>query len=156
VPRHRFVLDKNILFHAIRGVDAYDNPDTSATKLVQTIATRCHGVVVDRTMFDSYCSTASRLAEDRTTAQPALDFIKQLLMNSSKMIFELGDPPELPDAVAVPAEDVDVVRLALLAVPILVTADEGLLAAVRNHPELGIEAMRPAEALALADQPTDE
>ena len=45
--KHTFLLDENIPYLAIRGVDARDNPDLAATRLVFLIAKNCHKTVAD-------------------------------------------------------------------------------------------------------------
>lgn len=50
----------------------------------------------------------------------------------------------------VPAEDVEIVRLALLAQTRIVTGDAELRTAVNDSHALGLQALTPAEALELA------
>jgi hypothetical protein len=48
------------------------------------------------------------------------------------------------------------VQAALISHPLLVTADEPLYNAVKNHPELGIEVLWPHEALERAKEKPED
>lgn len=86
----------------------------------------------------------------RPKALEPVSFIVQLLKNSEKLAWEHDDPPDMPAGAAVPAEDVEIVRLALLARARIVTGDGDLRDAVNGAASLGLEAITPAEALQFA------
>ena len=77
-------------------------------------------------------------------------FIVQLQMNFEKWSLELGDCPELPANTNMPAEDIYIVRLALLSQTVIVSGDAKLRASVNGTPTLGLRALTPSEALVLA------
>ncbi len=80
--------------------------------------------------------------------QPA--FFIQLFENSLKVAWEHDNPPALPSGCAIPAEDIDIVRTALISHPKFVTADHELLRAINSCEALHLRAITPADAIALA------
>lgn len=148
--KYRFLLDLNVLYFAIKGVDERGMSDPTASELVRLIRANCHSIVVDRTLADTYWRhTKELLRQPRLQTQISL-FITEFLANSLKMVREESDPPELPAGIKLPPEDRYVVRAALISRPLVVTAEERLRKAINNQPELGVRAITPAEALKLA------
>lgn len=149
--KHRFLLDENILHFAIKGVDRNDRPDTSSTEVVRLIAQNCHTIVVNKFLLDRYWRQIARIQKEkvRFAAEP-VTFINELLRKAEKWSFEHAECPTLPDGLTVPAEDIEIVRLALLARVVVVTGDEPLTLAVNSAATLEIRAITPAEALSLA------
>ena len=150
--KHRFLLDENILYFAIYGVDEHDRPDRTSTELVRRIGANCHRIVVNNFLHRRYWVPINKALTEgrRPKAMEPVTFIVQLQMNSEKWSLELDDCPELPAGVAIPNEDIDIVRLALLAQAQIVTGDGRLRAAVNSAPVLGLRALTPSEALTLA------
>ena len=146
--RHNFLLDENILYHAIRGVDRYDKPDDTATRLVLTIVEVCHSLVIHNELMARYLKILGKLRSQRALYLPPGYFFNQLLKRTDKRTFEYEALPTLPEGCSdIPREDEYLVRAALISRPLLVTADEPPYDAIRNHPELRIEVLRPHEAL---------
>ena len=143
-----FLLDENILYHAIRGVDPHDQPDETSTRLVQTIVKVCHSVVIHDVLRVRYIKILQLLRFERPRHLSPAEFFKQVLERADKRTFQYDALPALPNGCGdVPREDEYLVQAALLSHPILVTSDEALYNALKNHPELGIEVLRPREAL---------
>lgn len=46
--KHTFLIDENIVYHGIRGVNKHNNPDTSSTLFFSLVALKCHKIVVDK------------------------------------------------------------------------------------------------------------
>jgi hypothetical protein len=146
--RLKFLLDENILYHAIRGVDQHDRPDDTATRLVLTIVEICHSLVIHNEVMVRYLRILGKLKRERAPHLPPGYFFNQLLKRADKRSFEYEDLPALPEGCGdIPRKDEYLVRAALISRPLLVTADEPLYDAVRGHPELRIEVLRPREAL---------
>lgn len=150
--KHRFLLDENILYFAIYGVDEHDHSDSTSTELVRRIGANCHRIVINNLLRQRYWVPINGAIREgrRPKAMEPASFIVQLQMNSEKWSLELSECPELPAGVGIPAEDVDIVRLALLAQTKIVTGDGKLRTAVNNAPSLGLQALTPDEALLLA------
>jgi hypothetical protein len=157
--RLTFLLDENILYHAIRGVDQHDRPDPTAAELIKAIATICHGIFVHQSLLDRYSRTLRKLREYPPRSLDAQNFIKQLAYNSAKQRWEYGDLAALPESVSIPEEDRDIVRAGLISRPIMVTHDSGLKDAINTHRDvLGLTVFNAREALELArsEQPENE
>jgi hypothetical protein len=106
--------------------------------------------VVNSYLFDEYLSRLRELFAVPVPALPPLYFLNQLLLRAEKFQQELAELPELPHGVIVPAEDVYLVRCALVSHPIVVAADHDLVDAIRHNPLLELQALYPSEAIALA------
>lgn len=146
--RHNFLLDENILYHAIRGVDLHDQPDDTATRLIQTIVEVCHSLVIHEVVRVRYIKILDRLKGQRSRYLSPAYFFNQVLKRAEKRSFEYEGLPTLPDECGdVPRKDEYLVRAALLSHPLLVTSDEDLYKALKKHPELRIEVLWPDEAL---------
>lgn len=149
--RLTFLLDENILYHAVRGVDKHDRPDPSAAELLRAIATICHGIFVHQCLLDKYGNALRKLKENPPRSLDAQNFIKQLLYNSAKATRHYADLPALPEGLTAPREDLDIIRAALVSRSILVTNDSGLREAVNGHHDLlSLNALDAREALELA------
>ncbi len=155
--RQTFLLDENIIYHAIRGVDEHNQPDTTTAELLVAIAKICHGIFVHQHLLDAYNKALKSLRDYPPRSPIALFFVKQLLYNSSKRgAVRQGELPPLPLAArkppAVPREDEWVVQAALISSPILVTNEAGLRDSVNGHRDaLGLRAMDAREALNFAE-----
>ena len=148
--KYRFLLDLNLVYHAVRGVDKYDNPDTSCAELLLLIGQNCHKVVFNEYLVGEYLKRLDELFQARAAALQPIDFVKQLLSKAEKFIQEAGDLPPILTEVQIPQEGVEIVKSALVSRPIIVTADEGLCAALNNSDNLGLQAKTPEAALILA------
>jgi hypothetical protein len=148
--KHRFLLDLNIIYHAVRGVDKHDNPDQSCAELVRLIGQNCHKIVVNAYLFGEYLARLKELYLTKAPALPPIYFVQQLLFKAEKFSQEMGPLPAIPPSVEIPREDIEIVRSALVSRPILVAADEQLCDAVNKSAVLGLQAMAPADALELA------
>jgi hypothetical protein len=146
--KHNFLLDENILYHAIRGVDRHNNRDDTAARLILTIVEVCHSLVIHNDVRVIYIKKLNELKHVQAPHLPPGYFFNQLMKRADKRTFEYEDLPTLPEGCDdVPKKDRYLVQAALISRPLLVTADEDLYNSLKNHPELGIEVLRPHEAL---------
>lgn len=145
----RFLLDENILYEAIRGVDKYDNPDGTAAELLRRIYEICHVIVIHHSLLDRYWAHLSPLAQNHATALEAIQFINDFIKNSSKCILEYDELPDLPEEAKIPEEDIPIVRAALISRPTIITDDEELQTSIRAHVGLSLAAHSPSQALEL-------
>jgi len=155
--RHKFLLDENILYHAIRGVDRFEKTDDTATRLILTIVQVCHSLVIHNDVRAVYIRKLNELKLARPRHLPPAYLFNQVLNRSDKRTFEYDDLPELPEGCSdIPRKDRYLVQAALISHPLFVTADGPLYTALKNHPELGIEALLPHEALERAKEKPEE
>ena len=156
--RHQFLLDENILHHAIRGVDRHEKPDDTALRLILTIVKVCHSLVIHNDVMVIYLKTLNKLKDVRPAHLPPTYFFQQLLNRADKRTFGYENLPLLPEGCDdIPRKDRYLVQTAMISHPLLVTADEDLYTALKNHSELGIEVLWPHEALERAtERPGDD
>jgi hypothetical protein len=111
--KHRFLLDENVLYHAIRGVDRHNNFDLTCTELLVRISRNCHKIIVSTFLWQRYTVRVNALKQHRPgVLQPAF-VLGELIYNSAKFVAEYNNPPQLPASCHIPAEDVDIVRAAM-------------------------------------------
>ncbi len=151
--RLTFLLDENVLYHAIRGVDRHDKPDTTAAELIESISRICHRILVHQCLLDRYNRALRKLRDYPPRSNEAQAFVVGLLHNTFKRgSVENCELPPLPPGVQIPSEDAEIVRAALISKPILVTNDSKLRDSVIAHSEaLGLRAMSAQEALNFAE-----
>ena len=149
--RHQFLLDENILYHAIRGVNRFNETDDTAARLILTIVKVCHSLVIHNEVRVVYIRKLGELKHARPTHLPPTYLFSQLMNRADKRTFGYEDLPLLPEGCGdIPRKDRYLVQAALISHPLFVTADEPLYNALKNHPELGIEVLWPHEALVRA------
>jgi len=154
--RLTFLLDENILLHAIRAVDRHNNRDETAARVILTIVEVCHSIVIHHEVMVRYIRKLNGLKGERSPFLSPSYLFSQLLKRSDKQILQYDDLPPLPTGVKVPAEDEYLVRAALISRPLVVTADEELYGAIRSQPVLGLEVLWPNEAVERArERPED-
>ncbi len=150
--KHAFLLDENVLHHAVKGVNERDEPDSTAIELVLLIARNCHTITANSELWGRYQRQLAKLFHVRPRALEPVFFLRELLHNSQKVRHEVSDPPELPPAVQIPTEDIAVVRAALISCPKVVTSDYELREAINGQSVLQLQALTPMEALPLASE----
>ena len=148
--KHRFLLDVMIVYHAIKGVDEAENPDQTSGELVRLIGANCHTVVADNELAERYSRHLKELLSIPSLLYKAIEFLSDVIYNSSKFVVEASPAPELPPGVKAPRGDEYVLEAALISHPIVVTADKKVLRDINAQSVLGLRAVTPAEALELA------
>lgn len=148
--KHRFMLDLNIIYHAILGVDEHDAPDTTCAELLLLIGKNCHKIVVNTYLHGEYLARIYSLYNTKAPGLPPIFFVNQLLFKAEKFVQETEELPEFPADVGVPHEDIVIVKSALVSHPLLVAADAELRTAVNSNPSLRLNALSPTQALNLA------
>ena len=148
--KHRFLLDENILFFAVKGTDAQGNADSTATELLRRIGTNCHKIVIDPELAGKYGKHLKQLERVSTPAMNPEEFFREFLVNEAKTAIELYAPAELPAGTKFPAKDVHIVKLALRSKAVVVTEDIPLRDSLTIQQALGLTALNSLAALELA------
>jgi hypothetical protein len=150
--KHSFLLDENILYHSIKGVDLNGNLDLTAMELVVLIAKNCHSIRYNAFLLGRYRNHLANLKnEPQKFLQPAF-FETFFFGNSLKAVREDANPPHLPTSANIPNEDIDVVRAALISRPKFVTNDPDLRDAINACQALHLTAITPAQAVQFASE----
>ncbi len=149
--KHKFLLDINILYFAVKGVDEDRRPDDTCIELAKLILSNCHTIRMDDALLQRYKEHIDWLRADPRSMVEPLRVVISLLQNSRKSVLQKEDSPNLPPGIRVPQKDEYVVRAALLSQPTVVTCDRPLKRSINLHTgALGFKAIEPPEALELA------
>ena len=150
--KHKFLLDENILYFAVKGVNTSGAPDCTATDLVDRIGSNCHRMVIDPELAGRYAKHLQTLESVRPPAMEPSRFLNEFLLNSAKAFLEPYKPAQIPQGVKVPHEDIHIVRLAVQSGALVVTEDIPLREAINTQPVLGLQALTSEQALVLAHE----
>lgn len=149
--KHLFLLDENILYLAVKGVDEHGQPDLTSSDLLERIGQNCHRVFFHAVLADKYWGHLSQLKlEGSFLLDGVVRFIVQFMKNFDKQAWSYEELPNLPEGVVVPREDLHVARIALLTSATLVSCDKKLRDSINNRPDLWKHAVTPQDALAIA------
>jgi len=155
MKRH-FLLDENILYHAIKGVNEHNEFDLSSMDLVVRIADNCHSIILNAFLEARYNSHLNQLRTDRSTLLQPIFFVNVFVKNRAKTVWQDAPLPHIPNSCEIPAEDIDIVRSALVTHPVVVSNDAGLRAAINACEALNLRALSARDALQLANEPCSE
>lgn len=150
--KHSFLLDENLLYHSIKGVDLFGNLDLSSTQLVVLIAQNCHSIRYNAFLLGRYRHHLSTLKNEKSKILDPIFFERLFFGNSLKAVREDAKPPHLPSSAHIPNEDIDVVRAALVSHPKFITNDPDLMAAINSCQQLHLTALTPQEAMQFASE----
>ena len=149
--KHHFLLDENVFHHAVKGVDNYDNEDSTSAELILRIARNCHRIVINPFLARRYRRHLQTLQAARGVLQASF-LINRVIENSEKLVWQHDPLPALPQGCMIPAEDVEIVRSALITHPRFVTPEDELRNAINRCEALHLRAIGPAEALDFASE----
>ena len=79
-----------------------------------------------------------------------LEFVRELILNSSKRVWEVTQGVAIPRECETPVEDLHIARLALVSRALVVTSEKKLRAAINQCPPTRSTALTPQEALRFA------
>jgi hypothetical protein len=150
--KYSFLLDENLLYHSIKGVDLYGNLDLSSTQLVVLIAQNCHSIRYNPFLLARYRHHLSILKNEKSKILDPVFFERLFFGNSLKAVREDAEPPQLPVNAHIPNEDIDVVRAALISHPKFISNDPELREAINACQQLHLTALTPQDAMQFASQ----
>src|ERR1051325_5974836 len=147
-PR-QYTLDEDIVLHALRGVDAHDQPDQSSALLVYQLGTLGHSLSCNRELERRLLTKIHIMERARTEmlVPGVLDVLRQFWVRQGGVFRGEWQGDAVPPRV--PRKDVHVVESALAGACPMVSSDEELRAAVLAEPRLrdvGVIALAPREA----------
>ena len=151
MSKKTFVVDENIIYHAINGVDHQDNIDTSSSLFLELLAKNCHKIYWEKRMIQKYLSIIGRLKREKK-AFPVSKFdllLRQILYNKSKYTLVENEIPPLDDQVGISSEDVFLIENSLHSGYPIVSNDGTLKTEIEAKESLDIKILSAAEAIPL-------
>lgn len=155
--KHNFIVDENIFYCAVRGVDEYDKRDTSSARFLTYLLKNCHKMCLDEKynrQFEKTIRIKLGKISKNEPILPGIDILMQEIVHTSeKMMRDFSNPGEFPDDEKIPHKDLYIARCANHFSAKVVTLDGDLKYAINANPflkEKGIEALRPEDAIPLA------
>lgn len=159
--KYKFVIDENIFYCAMRGVDEHDNRDTSSARFLAYLLKNCHKINLDKecnTRFEKIIRNKLETISKTETEPilPGIDYLIQDIVHTSEKIErEFSDSSQFPDEAAIPRKDLYIARCANHFSAKIVTLDKDFRDAVNSHTFLkknGIEAHHPKDAIILVSE----
>lgn len=157
--KYKFIVDENIFYCAIRGVDEYDSIDTSSARFLAYLLQNCHKIYVDNECNRCYEKTIKNKLKYMSKNEPVLPQVDLLIQNifhtSEKIIREFSDSLQFPDEATIPRKDVYIARCANHFSAKIVTLDKDFRDSVNNHAFLkqnGVKALHPKDAIKLVSE----
>lgn len=152
--KHKFLLDENILHFAIKGINEENRVDETSTELLRLIARNCHRIVLNKFLIDCYWHQLNKVRGPRSGpwAQERISFINGFIHKAEKLSFESNEYAELPAGAVIPADDVEIVRIACATEARFITGDARLRAAIARCAEIHLQVLRPAEGVPFASE----
>jgi hypothetical protein len=158
--KHTFLLDENIIYLGIRGVNKHNKQDPSASEFLTLLAQNCHRIVVDKEINRRILDHLSRIQREKDTWPiPYFGlFLIQIFHNSEKFIRKFEETPPLINEEKVAhlvRKDIHILRAANYFNAIIVTEDDDLIRIVttdKNLKKLGLRALKVKDAICLAKE----
>ncbi len=155
--KYKFIVDENIFYCAIRGVDEYDKKDTSSARFLTYLLQNCHKICLDEKCNNRFERTIRIKLGKISKTEPILPEIDLLIQNivhtSGKIIRNFSNSGQFPHDERIPRKDLYLARCANHFSAKIVTLDREFRDAVNAHAFLkknGIKALHPKEAITLA------
>ena len=150
--KHTFVIDENVFILAHVLQNEHGEPDLSSIQLIVAIRVNRHAIALDPDLWRRYCQKANWSLV--STAPSVIGLIRDAMSDSETCRFETN-LPAIAKEDQVPADDVLIVRLAVLTRAILGTTDAQLknaLEAASIVADTGIRVLLPEAALPFAQE----
>ncbi|GFO95847.1 hypothetical protein ig2599ANME_0028 [groundwater metagenome] len=137
--KYNFIVDENIFYCAIRGVDEHDIDDDSSEKFLGLLQKNCHKIYLDIFFNRRYERNIQKRLEGllRETHlkldDKAVSLIRNIFHTKEKIIREFTEPSQFPEEETIPRKDLYIVRCANHFSAKIVTLDRGFRDAVNAH-----------------------
>ena len=153
--KYTFVLDESVILFAQNFSDQYGNEDFKSAHLVISIADNCHKIAINDYLTKKYYEKTSDIERIKQAVSfKVIRILKYMLKNPDKNVY-LAFIPNYPFENEIPSDDLPIVKTAVRAQAIFVTAD-GRLRQKIEELELpqrhNIKVLYPEEALTYAQQ----
>ncbi len=152
--KYKFIVDENIFYCAIRGVDEQDNNDNSSARFLALLLKNCHKMHLDKEYNRRYEKNIQKKLESISLDEyifPGIDkLIQEIVHNSDKTIRDFSNALEIPNEDSIPRKDLYIARCANHFSAKIVTLDREFRDAVNAHSSLkqnGVEALHPKDAI---------
>lgn len=152
--KYKFIVDENIFYCALRGMDEYDNKDFSSAKFLTYLLKNCHTVHLDKECNRRYEKIIENILDKISKKEPTLPgidtIIQDIFFTSGKIISDYKEPLQFPDEKTIPRKDLYIARCANNFSAKIVTLDKDFRESVNAHSFLkqnGVEAMHPKDAI---------
>lgn len=156
--KHTFVLDENILYLAVKGINEKKEKDITSSKLLILILKNCHKVVVGKELnrrYEKHLKNLERISRKEPVIPEMESFVRNLLHNKDKIVWHFSPLGPAPDEEQMPRKDIHVVRTGYHFKATIVTVDEELAQALSDSPKLkkeGVIVLYPRDAITLAEE----
>ncbi len=114
--KHKFIVDENIFYCAIRGVDEHNKRDTSSARFLAYLINNCHKICLDEKYNKRFEKTIQKKLGKISRTEPVLPQIDLMIQNmvhtSEKIIRDFSDSGEFPDDKKIPHKDLYLARCA--------------------------------------------
>lgn len=154
--KYKFIVDENIFYCALRGVDEHDNKDFSSARFLAYLLKNCHTIYLDKEYNRRYekniPNKLERISNNKSERiLPGIDrLIQNIFHTSEKIIRDFSDSLQFPREDSIPRKDIYIARCANHFSAKIVTLDRDFREAVNAHDFLknnGIEALHPKDAI---------
>ncbi|VVB92133.1 Uncharacterised protein [uncultured archaeon] len=152
--KYKFIVDENIFYCAIRGVDEYDNRDTSSARFLAYLLKNCHKICLDEKCNKRFEKTIQIKLGKISKTEPVLPgidlMIQEIVHTSEKIMRDFSNSGEFPDDEKIPRKDLYLARCANYFSAKVVTLDREFRDAINANPflkERGVEALESKNAI---------
>ncbi len=154
--KYKFIVDENIFYCAVRGVDEYNEKDTSSARFLAYLLENCHKIFLDRECNSRFqkiiCAKIQRISITEPVL-PGIDLlIQDIIHTSEKIIRDFSESPQFPEEEKMPRKDLYIARCANHFSAKIVTLDKEFSEKINKHAYLrnkGVTALKPKEAITL-------
>jgi len=154
--KYKFIVDENIFYCAVRGVDEHDRKNLSSARFLVYLLKNCHKIYLDKecnSRFQKSILTRIQRISKTKPVLPGMDLlIQEIIHTSEKIIWDFSDSPQFPEEEHIPRKDLYIARCANHFSARIVTLDREFREKINDHAYLGskgVIAIRPEDAIML-------
>src|SRR5574341_2257140 len=107
--KYKFIVDENIFYCAIRGVDEHNNNDNSSARFLALLLKNCHKIYFDKECNRLFEKTIQNKLGNMSKTEPIIPGVDLLIQNivhtSEKIIRDFSNSPQFPHEEDIPRKD---------------------------------------------------